>query len=85
MHDTYLLQNILKSIKDVCKENQIVKIEKIKLLVNHNSHVNEESLLEHLKLNINDLLEEPVELIILRENIEEQTAIIQKIQGEKGE
>ena len=48
MHDTFLLNKISHSLKEICKENNIKRIKQFSLVVNHDSHVNEENLLEHL-------------------------------------
>lgn len=82
MHDTFLLKNISDSLKEICKENKINKIDQFTIAVNHDSHINEENLLEHLKLYNPNIIVRELKIEILRENIEQQTAIIKSIQGE---
>lgn len=82
MHDTFLLNKISHSLKEICNENKINRIEQFTLVVNHNSHINEENLLEHLKLHNPDITASELKIEIQREDIEEQTAIIKSIQGE---
>ncbi|WP_053956393.1 hypothetical protein [Inediibacterium massiliense] len=82
MHDTFLLNKISHSLKEICNENKINRIEKFTLVVNHDSHINEENLLEHLKLHNLDIIANELKIEIQREEIEEQTAIIKSIQGE---
>ena len=82
MHDTFLLNNISKLLGEICEQSKILKIDWLTIVVNHNSHVNEENLREHLLLNNANLLNSNFKIKVKRENIEEQTAIIQSIQGE---
>ena len=82
MHDTFLLSNISKSLTELCEKNKIIKLERIIIAVNCNSHVNEENLLEHLKHHNSELIVNTIKIKVNRENIEEQTAIIKSIQGE---
>jgi len=82
MHDTFLLNKISNSLKEICNENKISKIEQFTLVVNHHSHINEENLKEHLKLHNSDIIARQLKIEIQREDIEEQTAIIFSIQGE---
>jgi hydrogenase maturation protease len=82
MHDTYLLNNIHNSLKEICEKNMIKKINQITLVVNHESHINIDNLRNHLLDNKFEYMENQSEIIILRENIEEQVAIIRSIEGE---
>ena len=82
MHDTFLLNKISNSLKELCTENKIKKIEEVTLVVNHNSHINEENLQEHLKLHNTNIIASNLKIKLQREDIEEQTAIIKSIQGE---
>lgn len=82
MHDTFLLNKISHSLKEICKENNIKRIKQFSLVVNHDSHVNEENLLEHLKLHNPDIVAKELKIEIQREDIPSQTAIIKSIRGE---
>ena len=82
MHDTFLLSKISKSLKDICVQNKIKTIENFVIAVNHNSHINEENLREHLEIYNKDNIAHEVKIKILREDIEEQTAIIKILEGE---
>lgn len=82
MHDTFLLDKISKSLNIICEQSKIRKINRLTVVVNNYSHVNEENLREHLEQNNADLLDNDFRIKVKRENIEEQTAIIQNIQGE---
>ncbi|AOY75840.1 hypothetical protein [Clostridium formicaceticum] len=82
MHDTYLLNKIAQSLKDICQEHKLKKIEAFTLVVSHHSHVNEESLGEHLEIHSKELMGDDLRIKVRREDIEEQTAIIHSLQGE---
>lgn len=82
MHDTFLLNKISEMLKEICNQNKIDRIEQLTLVINHNSHINKENLLEHLKFHNADLLAKEIKVEILRDDIECQTAIIKSIQGE---
>lgn len=82
MHDTFLLKNITNSLIELCNEYEIDKIKQLTLVVNHDSHINEENLIDHLRLYNPNIIAKELKLEILREDIERQTAIIKSIQGE---
>lgn len=82
MHDTYLLNKISQSLNEICEENKIKSIDQFTLVVNNHSHINEKSLREHLEINNKNLIRNELKIIIQREDIEDQTAIIHSIQGE---
>lgn len=82
MHDTFLLNNISKSLKEICDKSKIRKIYRLTVIVNYNSHVNEENLLKHLRQNNATLLGDDFRLKVKKEDIEDQTAVIHTIQGE---
>ncbi|QUH26399.1 hypothetical protein [Serpentinicella alkaliphila] len=82
MHDTYLLNKISQALKELCQKHKLEKIEAFTLVVNHHSHVNEESLREHLQNHSKELIGDNLLIKLQREDIEEQTAIIHSLQGE---
>ncbi len=82
MHDTFLLSKISHSLKEICNENKMNRIEQFTLVVNHDSHINEGNLLEHLKFHNSDIISNELKIEIERKDIEKQTAIIKSIQGE---
>ena len=82
MHDTFLLNNISRSLNEICEKSKIRKIYRLTVIVNYNSHVNEENLLIHLKQNNAALLGNDFRLKVKKEDIEDQTAIVHSIQGE---
>lgn len=82
MHDTILLTKISNGVRQVCEDNNIKKVNRLVVVVNHRSHVNQDNLYEHLKEVNEDLIGEWTELKIEREDIQDQTAILHSIQGE---
>jgi len=82
MHDTFLLNKISHALKELCNEHKIRRIEQFTLVVNHDSHIDEKNLREHLKLHNTEIIASELRVEIQREEIEEQTAIIKSIQGE---
>lgn len=82
MQDTYLLDKISNSIKEICNGKKIKRINEFTIVVNYNSNVDEENLREHLALNNKEHICDSLKIKIQREDIEEETAIIHSIQGE---
>lgn len=82
MNDTFLLNKISESLKAICDQNNMKKIEEFTLVVNHDSHINEETLHEYLKINNKDTISEELKIEIEREEIEVLTAIIKSIKGQ---
>jgi len=85
MHDTILLNKISDAVSQVCEANNFKKVNKIAVVVNHRSHVDEHNLYEHLQNADGDLIGLWTEIKIEREDIQDQTAILHSIQGEKGD
>ena len=52
MHDTFLNQRIYEALLKLCQENKIIKLNKIKLAVNTDSHISENSLREYFSERI---------------------------------
>jgi Zn finger protein HypA/HybF involved in hydrogenase expression len=85
MHDTFLLNKVSKSLGEICEKYNIRRIEKFTIVVNHNSHLNEHNLREHLGIYSKNIIADNLEIEVRREDIEEQTAIIHNIEGETSE
>lgn len=83
MHDTFLLNNISKSISEMCVTNNISKIKQLTLVVNKDSHICRDNLTNYLKIHNTDRISNDVEIEIQEDSIESQTAIIKSIKGEK--
>jgi hypothetical protein len=84
MHDTFLLNNISEKLNEVCLQNKIQKVNKLEILVNENSHINSVNLFEYLK-RFSSVVGEWTEIKVVTSQIEEQTAILNSIEGETAE
>ncbi len=82
MHDTVLLGKISQELEKLCIENNILKIESIVVEVNQNSHVNSVNLKEHLMEYNAPIVGEWTEVLVVREDIEDQSAVISSLKGE---
>lgn len=83
MHDTFLFKKISESLEEICRDKGINKITKVKITVNLNSHVTQESLMEELSNSIPDFIDEDLDLQVHTKDIEELTAYINSIEGRK--
>ncbi|BCN31246.1 hypothetical protein [Anaeromicropila herbilytica] len=82
MHDTILLQKITDELERLCENNKIEKVKKVSITVNEHSHVNRENLYEHLVEMNQNFFGPWTEIIINKQDIKEQTAILESIEGE---
>lgn len=85
MHDTILFGKISEELKEICKVNNIDKVNTFTVIVNHRSHVNAENLYDHLQHANGDLVGKWTKINVQREDIKDQTAILKSIQGEQSE
>jgi len=85
MHDTILLSKISEELKEICKANNINKVNTFTVIVNHKSHVHSDNLYDHLQYADGNLVGEWTRINVLREDIQDQTAILKSIQGEQSE
>lgn len=83
MHDTFLNENLYKSVVSLCKENSIEKIINLTITVHTKSHICEESLREHFSDRQSPLMGDWTNIVVQREEIEPLTATIEQIDGEK--
>lgn len=82
MHDTFLNERIYEALLKLCQENKILKLNKVNLAVNTDSHISENSLREHFSERNNDLLGEWTEIIIEKQDVGKLNAVIKSIEGE---
>lgn len=86
MHDSFLMQNISKEIKNICKNNNFKRVNYLQISVCPSSHITEENLLEHLKDLNGEAIDKDTNIeVVYEDDIEELTAVIKKIEGEKEE
>lgn len=82
MHDTHLLEKIYNSLAELCNTNCIAKINEISITVSQDSHINEHNLLDFLKDRDNCLFGDQTKIFIERQQKEELTANINRVEGE---
>lgn len=85
MHDTYLLNNISKALKEICEKNNINRVNEVVITVNNDSHINQSNLHEHLSKEHRSLIGEWTNIRVIKDDIGELKAIIRMVQGEKAE
>jgi hypothetical protein len=82
MHDTFLLNRISETVKELCYADKIIRITKLKIITKYNSHIQRDNLYEHLLRNHSGVVGEWTELIIVRQDIEDLTAVIELLEGD---
>lgn len=85
MHDTFLFENISKALTKISQNNNLKRITKLCVTVHVNSHINEENLYNHLINRNSELIGDWTKIKVKRDNINELTAIIDCVEGEKFE
>ncbi|WP_102400084.1 hypothetical protein [Haloimpatiens massiliensis] len=83
MHDSFLMQNISSAVKEICSRNDLKKVSNIEISVDHNSHITEENLLEHLIDLNSQVVDKNTKIKVIYEDMEELMAIIRKVEGDK--
>ncbi|MGE5627356.1 MAG: hypothetical protein ACM3X7_04470 [Solirubrobacterales bacterium] len=82
MHDTFLNERIYEAILKLCKENKILKLNKVNLAVNTDSHISENSLREYFNERNNNLLRDWTEIIVEKQEVGKLNAVLKSIEGE---
>ena len=82
MHDTILLSKISQSLNSCCKELKISKINKMSIIVNKDSHIDDNNLLQYLKNFNENLIDTCTQISIEIGDLPDQTAIIKNIEGD---
>ncbi len=82
MHDTFLLEKIFQSLKGICHENNIKKINAISFITSMDSHLDEFKICEYFKINKSQLIGEWTKIQIQKQELQEHTAIVHSIEGE---
>lgn len=81
MHDTFLNERIYETLLKLCHDNKLIKLTRVDLAVNTDSHISEDSLREHFRERKNNLLDELTEIVIDRQNVGKLNAVIKSIEG----
>ena len=85
MHDTILLNKISDSLDSLCRAHNIKKIKRLSIIVDKNSQVTSNSLYEYLRNFNSNLTGEWTEIIVEKEQLDREVAILHSIEGEKVE
>lgn len=82
MHDTFLNERIYEALLKLCRENKIVKLNKVNVTVNTDSHISQIRLREHFIERNSNLLGDFTEFIVEKQDIGKLNAVINSIEGE---
>lgn len=82
MHDTFLNERIYEALLKLCQENKILKLNKVSITVNVDSHISENSLREQFSERKNNLLSDFTEIIVEKQDVGKLNAVINSIEGE---
>lgn len=85
MHDTILLNKISQGLEGCCKNNGILKINKLTVIVNEDSHVNADNLHEYLRSYNENLVGDWTKIDTEIGDLPDETAIIKNIEGDVAE
>ena len=85
MHDTFLNERIYEALLKLCQENRILKLNKVNIAVNIDSHISENSLREHFSERNNNLLGNWTEIIVEKQDVGKLNAVIKSIEGESSD
>jgi len=85
MRDTYLIKKISDEVQVLCDMNSLKKLTKLVVTVNYRSHVDEEHIMKQLHHRDKKTFGPWTQIQVLRDDIQEQTAILHTIEGEKGD
>ncbi|MCT8978840.1 hypothetical protein N4T77_19870 [Clostridium sp. CX1] len=83
MHDTILLNKISTSLQELCRNHNIKRIGRLSIIVDENSHLNSSNLYEHLRECNKSLVGEWTNIIVEKDQLDSQVAILHSIEGEK--
>lgn len=85
MHDTFLLERIYEEMKRLCYKNSIIKLEMVVVGVNKDSHIDQNEFRSFLNERDDSIIGEWTEILIKKEEIEDNTAIIYSLIGDRNE
>jgi len=85
MHDSLLFEKTYQTVRELCENNAIKKVNKIKMAVSMDSHVDGPHMLSHFMERDSTLFGDWTEVIVEKRDIERLTAVIESIDGEEGD
>lgn len=82
MHDTFLNERIYETLLKLCQENKVLKLSKVNIAVNIDSHISANSLREHFSERNSNLLGDWTEIIVEKQDVGKLNAVIKSVEGE---
>lgn len=82
MHDTFLNERIYEALLELCQKNKILKLNKVNIVVNMDSHISENSLREYFGERNNKIFGKWTEIIVEKQDVGKLNAVIKSIEGE---
>ena len=83
MHDSLLFEKTYQTVRELCENNAIKKVNEIKMTVSMDSHMDGLHMLRHFVERDSMLFGEWTNVTIEKRNINSLTAVIESIDGEK--
>ncbi|MDF2538658.1 MAG: hypothetical protein K0S76_1679 [Herbinix sp.] len=83
MQNKNLIKKISDEVIELCRMNSLTKLTKLVVTVSHTSNVNEEKLIHRLRHSNKKIFGSWTHIKVLKDDIEESTAILQALEGEK--
>ena len=80
MKENILLNKISQALEEICEKSELGTIQAFTLIINEDSPIDEDSLLEHINLYNKDKVAEDLKIEIQREDLGKETAILANIQ-----
>ncbi|MCY6371779.1 hypothetical protein [Clostridium ganghwense] len=78
-----LMQNVSKNLDNICSDNRIIRVTLIEILVDFNSHINEENFLQYLIEKNRGFVDKYTKVKIRFKDMPKDTAIISEVDGDK--
>lgn len=85
MHDIFLINGIYEELRKICDKYDIVRLDRVVMEVNRNSHIDEEDFHDFLLEQNDPIIGNWTRIEIERADIEENTAIIYVLEGKRNE
>jgi len=82
LHDTHLIEKIYQSVVALCRQNGIVKVNKLEIEVDEGSHIEGQHLLSHLIDRDSEMFGNWTSVYVEHKPYEKLTAVIKKIDGD---
>lgn len=82
MHDTHMIEKIYQSIVNLCRQNGVIKVNRINIEVDEGSHIEGQHLLAHLIDRDSRLFGDWTAVNVEHKPYEKLTAVIKSIDGD---